>query len=119
MKIKHQIIEKSKMLGGKSYVAKMHVGLDSAEEDVRTKYGVDDHLRLGDRFKELKPIDSIGNLSLDALCKGNGVEIPFDHVNRAANFMEASLKELTRIKEQIEATKSSAESIGKEFEIEI
>jgi hypothetical protein len=113
------ISEKSGMLGGKSYVANLHVLLDDEESHIRKTYGVHDLLTLGEEFEDKKPISGGGHLEFARLLDGNGVVITFGSIQQAKNFIDIVLSELKRIKGQITATKIIAESIGEEFVMEI
>lgn len=117
MKASYSVLEKLGMMGGRSYVAKIHVQLEKDEQDIISSYGAYTTFDVGERFKDKNGVDILGSMQLDALTRG--LEAKFSSVQQASDFVMVVLEGLKTVKRQIELTRQSANRLNKVFEVEI
>jgi hypothetical protein len=118
MKLHHMITEKPGIMGGRSFVVHAQVVLTDEEEGLRKAYGVYDTLQLGERFKDLKGTNALGDMSLASLL-GRQLEIKVATIQMAADLVRAIRTSLDGVKGQIHATAQSVANLNQQFDVDI
>jgi hypothetical protein len=118
MKFRHKTFERSGTFGGRSFVVQLAVQLDEEEAKVRSAYGFYERMELGDKFKDTKGVDILGDISLGNLL-GQTREFKFPTIQMAGMFVDGLKEGLEGIKSQILATQTRIENLNRDFEVDI
>ena len=118
MKLTYRISEQTGVLGGRSFVVQAHVQLSQNEASIRSGYSVYETIDVGEKFKDIKGIDILGQLQLaDLLARPK--DFKFSTIQMAGGFADALVEGIQSVKGQIEATRARIDSLNKEQVMEI
>jgi hypothetical protein len=117
MKVSYRVLEKSGIMGGRSYITEIRVQLEKDEQDILDSYGARTSFDVGERFKDRNGVDLLGGMRLESLTRG--LEAKFNTIQLADDFALKVVEGLKSVKRQIELTRESVSRLNQMFELTI
>ena len=118
MKVTHKITRaKAGMFGGTAFAVNVRVTLSADERAIIDEFGAATGFQIdGERFKDVTGANH-GYLQLNNFTSGAEFKLP--NIQQGSDFLAQVLSGLQQVKNQIDATAASAETLDKEFTQEL